>query len=146
MTHMPPFPGSRFIRRESPYGFGVSFIASSEGKVVASVVLDEHKQGAPGVAHGGATAAILDEAMGAAAFYAGRPSMTITMTVNYQRPVPINAPLQLEAWLERIEGKKTYTASRLLLSDGAVAATATAIFITNEDLVNWLNTLPWEET
>lgn len=144
MTDIPLFPGSRFIRRESPFGFGIAFSLISDGKVRAEIILDEHKQGAPGMAHGGATAAILDEAMGAAAYYAGRPGMTITMTVNYLQPVPLNTLLLLEAWVERIDGKKTYTAALLRLPDSAVAVRATAIFITNDSLVNWLKTLPWE--
>jgi acyl-coenzyme A thioesterase PaaI-like protein len=54
--------------------------------------------GAPGVAHGGIVATILDETSCAAAvFVADRFVVTGELTVRYERPVPVEAPLDVEA-------------------------------------------------
>src|SRR5688572_18388978 len=43
--------------------------------------------GPPGHAHGGSVAAALDEAMGAAAWWAGYPSVAARLTVDFRRMV-----------------------------------------------------------
>lgn len=130
----PNFPGSKFIKRESPYGFGVTLEILENGSIGASFAFDEHKQGAPGVAHGGAISAVLDEAMGAAAYITGRAGVTITMTFNFKAPVPLDMLVKVRAWVERIEGKKTFTACSLTLADGSLAVEGSGIFYYSEKL------------
>jgi acyl-coenzyme A thioesterase PaaI-like protein len=54
--------------------------------------------GAPGIAHGGIVATMLDEvSCVAAVFVADRFVMTGELVVRYERPVPVEVPIELEA-------------------------------------------------
>ena len=67
-------------------------------RVVARYTVPDRFHGAPGIAHGGIVATILDEVSCAAAvFVADRFVVTGELTVRYERPVPVEAPLDLEA-------------------------------------------------
>ncbi len=58
--------------------------------------------GAPGVAHGGIVATLLDEVSCAAAvFVADRYVVTGELTVRYTEPVPVEAPIELDAAIVR---------------------------------------------
>jgi acyl-coenzyme A thioesterase PaaI-like protein len=70
-----------------------------EGMRVASRYrIPDRFHGAPGVAHGGIVAAILDEVSCAAAvFVDDRYVVTGELVVRYHRPVPVDAPIELDA-------------------------------------------------
>ncbi len=70
-----------------------------EGMCVrAGYRIPDRFHGAPGVAHGGIVATILDEiSCAAAVFVADRFVVTGELVVRYYRPVPVEAPLDLEA-------------------------------------------------
>ena len=57
-----------------------------------------------GIVHGGVTAALVDTCMGitCAAQSGGMPTPTITMTVNYARPVPLDAELRVRTRTVRV--------------------------------------------
>src|SRR3990172_2633217 len=60
--------------------------------------LAEHFQGAPGVAHGGIVATLLDEVSCAAVFFVrGQMVVTGELSVRYERPCPVGRALDLEA-------------------------------------------------
>lgn len=134
MTLIPKFHGTNFMGRESPYGFGIDFVPEEDKSICAKVIFDEHKQGAPGILHGGAIAAVIDEAMGAAVFEYGKGGFTATMTVNYHQPIPLFKEISIRAWVEKSEGKKVYAVCEALLPDGTLAASGTGLFIESEML------------
>jgi acyl-coenzyme A thioesterase PaaI-like protein len=70
-------------------------------------------EGPPGHAHGGSMAAVLDEAMGAAAWMSGHKVVAVQLDTSFRRMLPLGTDAWLEAWVERVEGKKVWTASRL---------------------------------
>jgi acyl-coenzyme A thioesterase PaaI-like protein len=86
-------------------------------------------QGPPGHAHGGAIAAVLDEAMGAAAWVAGHIAVAARLDTSFQRMVPLGTDATLEAWVEREEGRKIWTTGRLLDGAGEPFALASGLFI-----------------
>ena len=108
---------------------GAEFYVEPDGRVTVTAVLREEHGGPPGHTHGGVLAALLDEAMGAAAWHAGHKSVAANLTVNYKQPVPVGSEIRVSARVERIEGRKAYTAGALTLPDGTIAAEGTAIFI-----------------
>lgn len=128
------FPGTNFMNRESPYGFGIKFLVSEDKTISAKVVFDEHKQGGPGILHGGAIAAVLDEAMGNATFEYGKGGFTATMTINYHKPIPLFQEVTIRAWIEKSDGKKVYALCEALLEDGSLAVSGTGLFIESEML------------
>jgi hypothetical protein len=85
-------------------------------------------EGPPGHIHGGYVAAILDQFMGMAQILGKNPGMTGTLNVRYHRPSPLNTELKLEAWLERVEGRKTVIGAEIRNGD-QVTASCEALFI-----------------
>jgi acyl-coenzyme A thioesterase PaaI-like protein len=89
----------------------------------------EH-EGGPGVAHGGWTAAILDEALGHVVLLNDRMSVTGTLTIRFDKPVPIGRPLEARAWAERRDASKWHLAGELVLaSSRASLARAHGVFV-----------------
>lgn len=112
-------------------GLRMRFTAGDDLTVRGTVTLDEHHQGAPGLAHGGVLAAAFDEALGALQTFYGEPAVTASLTTEYRRPVPIGAVVHLECRVERREGRKLWTsgAGRLDGPNGPVAVRAQALFV-----------------
>lgn len=72
-------------------------------------------EGPPGHVHGGICALVLDHILGAAANPGlSKPNVTGTITCRYLRGTPLGA-LRAEAYIERIEGVKTF--ARGFISD-----------------------------
>lgn len=127
---MRDFPGSNFVGGDWQNGFGVRFTPRDEHTFTATYTFDKLKQGPPGVVHGGAIAALFDEAMTAAAFHniAGF-AFTASLQINYHAPVFIGVQVDITAHLDRIEGRKIHMTAHIHLPDKTLAATATALFI-----------------
>lgn len=85
-------------------------------------------EGPPTCVHGGVIALVFDELLGDANLIADSPGMTGTLTITYRAPTPLLTPLDLEARLERIEGRKIFTSGAIKV-DGKVTAEAQGIFI-----------------
>ncbi len=82
----------------------------ADGRVRGSFEVTRDHQGAPGLAHGGVIAAALDEGMGYLLWLVESPAVTARLEIDYARPVPIGARLDLEGWVERVEGRRIHTA------------------------------------
>jgi len=74
-------------------------------------------------------AAVLDEAMGAAAWSSGYPVMAAHLETDFRRMLPIGTDTYLEARVERAEGRKVYLTGRIYDDDGETYAEATGLFI-----------------
>lgn len=99
-----------------------------DGHVWADFTLGAAYEGPAGLTHGGVSALILDNILGAAAEAGGSPGMTGTLTVIYRRPTPLCKPLHAEGSIDRVEGIKCFV--RGTISDeGGVCVEAEGIFI-----------------
>lgn len=85
------------------------FVREADGVVVGKAWFGPGAQGPPGHAHGGALAAVLDEAMGAAAWSAGHFVLCVELTTRFRRRLPLGTTALLEARVERVAGRKVYT-------------------------------------
>lgn len=88
---------------ENPIGMHLRFERSGEG-VRSRATLGDQFQGWRGIAHGGIALALLDEAMAHAAGYAGFRGVTASMNARFRKPVPLNAPIEIEGrvlWTRR---------------------------------------------
>lgn len=129
--------GSKFAVASPPHGFGAVFYrvgaeddtSNTPAGVVGWVTVDDAKEGPPGHVHGGALTALVDEAMGAAAWHAGYRVLAANLNVNFKRPVPLGARLQLSGRVTGSDGRKVYTTGEITLPDGAVAVQATGLFV-----------------
>ena len=86
--------------------------------------------GRNGAVHGGALAQMWDTVLGFAAFRLTRSvgQRTAYLHVNYRKIAPIDKELQVEARIDRTEGRKIFVAGRLLDGD-AVLSDAEALFV-----------------
>lgn len=95
-----------FVSGEGGRGsFDVNYKINDQGDLRAGVIFKEGSAGPPGHAHGGATAAVLDEAMGIACWFKGIPVVTRSLTVDFIRMVPIGAQAELVTSVGGEEGK-----------------------------------------
>jgi acyl-coenzyme A thioesterase PaaI-like protein len=122
--------GSPFVNGPQPGGFGIRMYYNEESKRTRGVIVfDATKMGPPGCAHGGAIATILDEAMGAAAWFNGHPVLAVNLNVDLKYSVPLETEIEVTGWIERIDGRKAYLAAEMYLPDGRVAARSTGLFL-----------------
>jgi len=105
------------------------FRRERDGRLVGRAWFGPGAQGPPGHAHGGSMAAVLDEAMGAAAWWDGHLVVAVRLATSFQRMLPLGTDALLEAWVEKIEGRKVWTLGRLLDEDGEPFAEADALFL-----------------
>ena len=84
-------------------------------------------QGPTGMAHGGVVATALDEAMSLCVH-----QQTLAFTAHFEMdlhgPAPLDTSFELEARIDRREGRKIW-ASAEALGEGGVVATGTALFV-----------------
>lgn len=114
---------------ENPHSIGLTWWLDDEGTMTADFLLTEAQQGPPGHAHGGASAAILDEAMGLVVWAAGIKAAAVNLEINYHKPLPLHQPLSLEARITSRDARKTFSTGEIRLANGSVAVTGRGIYV-----------------
>lgn len=107
-------------------------VAVEEGLQVSGLLtVNEHHQGAPGLAHGGSLATALDEVMGALNWLLMTPAVTGRLEVDYGRPVPVGTTLRFRARVVGQSGRKVYCIAdgRVDMPDGAVVISGRGVFV-----------------
>ncbi len=112
---------------DNPASMGLRLRVDGE-RVGGRVTFDRRQEGAPGYAHGGAIATVLDDALGSVLMVLGRAAVTAKLEVDFRAPALIGQELELEAWCEREEERKLHLKGRLQ-AEGALVAEATALFV-----------------
>ena len=93
------------------------------------VTLGRAFEGAPGRAHGGVVAALLDEVMGTLNVIHGAMAFTAQLDITYHAPTPVGEPIIARAWLTRRDERKRFVEATVHAHDVKVAS-AKALFIT----------------
>lgn len=127
---------------ENPHSIGIRWYKQEDGTIAGEVCLTEAQQGPPRLAHGGASAALLDEAMGSAVWAAGYRVAAVNLNVNFQRPVPLNSAIRIRARITEQSGKAIHTAGEICLPDGEVAVSATGVYVEAPQLFVWAGDQP----
>jgi acyl-coenzyme A thioesterase PaaI-like protein len=110
---------------------GLMLQARLEGdRVVADLHLASHFEGGPGVAHGGALAAFLDDLMGFVPVAHAAPAVTARLEVEFRRPVLLEATLRAEAWLCDRDGRKMWAEGIARDAEGHVFVESRALYLT----------------
>ncbi len=104
------------------------FTRESDNRFFGKVYFGVATQGPPGHAHGGSMAAVLDEAMGFAAWLAGQTVVAAKIIVEYIEMLPVNSVVTVEAWVESIDGRKVVTKGKIYSGD-LVYSTSEGLFI-----------------
>ena len=98
------------------------------GRVRATTELDATYSGPPDMVHGGVIALIFDDLFNVTNLRNGVGAFTGTLSVRYEAPTPVRAELELEGWVESIEGRKVRTCGTIRHA-GGVTARAEGVFI-----------------
>ena len=85
------------------------FHAHDDGSVRGELTLGLAYQGPPGCVHGGISPLIIDHMMGFANHWGGRYGMTAHYEIDYRSPTPLLQPLRFRAWVQEVDGRKTWT-------------------------------------
>jgi acyl-coenzyme A thioesterase PaaI-like protein len=112
---------------DNPGTLGLRLAIEGE-RVRGHCTLDDRHQGAPGFAHGGAVATALDDTLGTLLMVLGQPGVTVRLEVNYRRPAFLGRSFELEAWVEREDGRKIHMGAEMR-DHGEVVADAAAMFL-----------------
>jgi uncharacterized protein (TIGR00369 family) len=130
-----PQHGACFVCGEqNTNNMGVTWYVDNKGTVTTETTLTEAHQGPPKLAHGGASAALLDEAMGAAVWQAGHKAAAVNLNVRYHCPVPLGVKIKVDGWVMRSNGKTIFTQGAIRLPDGALAVSSKGVYVEAEHL------------
>ncbi|KQY61120.1 PaaI family thioesterase [Nocardioides sp. 31GB23] len=110
----------------NPHGHHLRVHREGDG-VVARHTFDERHVGAPGIAHGGAVAAVVDDFYGFLLYLTDGPAVTRNLVLDYLAPVLLGVEYELRANITRTEGRKLFveaTMSEVATSRRVVCSTA----------------------
>lgn len=103
--------------------------AETPAALRAEVWFGPKSEGPPGHAHGGAVAAVLDEAMGLAVWLAHRPAVAAHIEVDFRNPLPLGTTARLETAPGEADDRKSAVTARLVGPDGTLYAESRGIFV-----------------
>lgn len=125
-----PRHGSCFVcGQDGSPGMGAAWYALDDGSIFSEVTLGRAQQGPPGFGHGGASAALLDEAMGRAAWLAGHRVASVNLNITFHKPVPLRQPFTVAARVGGVSGRKVTATGEIRLADGTVAVSGEGLFV-----------------
>ena len=108
------------------------FRHDADGTLRAKVLLGRGAQGPPGHAHGGSMAALLDEAMGGAAWMQGHMVVAAELATRFRKMLPLGTRCVIEAGVAEVDGRKVRTRGVLRDEVGTVYSEGDALFIVLE--------------
>ncbi|MBF6215700.1 PaaI family thioesterase [Nocardia puris] len=113
---------------ENPHGHHLRAQRCEHG-VCAHHIFDQRHVGAPGIAHGGAVATVIDDLFGFLLYTVGELAVTRHLEIDYLAPILLDTPYALHAVVRSREGRKLDLGARIEDVAGRSVATATALFI-----------------
>ncbi len=115
------------LGKASPIGFPMELDVADD-KVVGTATVPIAFQGPPQRVHGGIVAAVFDILLARTQILCDFLGFTADLQVSYKGAVPLDTPLQLEAWVEKVDERKLHNAGNILL-DGKVIASAKGLWV-----------------
>ena len=127
----PHYPTCFGCGPESPEGFRIE-VRREGDEVVATHVFEDRHSGAPGIAHGGAVAVVVDDVLGFLLYVTKAPGVTRRLEVDYLKPVLTGVPYVVRGRIDRRDGRKLWVSCECTGPDGVVTFRATGLFIVVE--------------
>lgn len=84
--------------------------------------------GPPGAVHGGVISGAIDELLGSVCVINDVSGFTGTLTIRYRSLTPVDQPIRMRGWVERVDGRKTFAAATFHHGD-TLCVEAEGIFI-----------------
>jgi len=124
-----PDHGSCFVcGKSNPKSIGITWQKEAGNHIFASFEFSDLQQGPPGFVHGGASAAVMDEAMGLAVFHSGYRVVTANLSIDYRKPIPLGKTVKIQAVMSGKSERRILALGEILLPDGSVAVSAKGIY------------------
>jgi acyl-coenzyme A thioesterase PaaI-like protein len=109
--------------------FRVKYYRDAEQHLHARIWFGPETEGPPGHAHGGSVAAVLDEALGLAAWAAGYPIVVGNLNISFRNMLPLQTVVTIESRVVSAEGRKIMVHGRIF-SGETLFASAECLCIT----------------
>jgi len=120
--------------------FGCGGLNSAGMKLTFELDLDERRTlgrftlgpnyaGGAGFAHGGIIAVLLDEAMGKISKVTEERAVTADLSIEYKKPVPIDAEIVVEGWQEEANGRNRFRVGEIRDAQGTLLARGKGRFV-----------------
>ena len=103
------------------------------GTLYARVWFGPLALGPPGHVHGGAMAAVLDEAMGAVCWMNGHPVVAAQISITFVGMLPIGTDTTVEAWIDKIDGRKISLRAHMKNPSGQIVSEGQGLFVVLKD-------------
>ena len=131
MLPLPHTAGCLVCGKENQHGLHLDLFFDSENAVVRTTFTPlDHHIGFTGIAHGGALATVLDEAMvWAASYLPARFCYCGEMTVRFRRPATVGVPMAVEARVLASRSRLITTAATLKTDAGELIAEGSGKYI-----------------
>lgn len=117
-TPVQPFPSldyqSFLVANPTGERVRIAYFRGPEaGRLYARAWFGRETEGPPGHVHGGAIAAVLDEAMGGACWMNGHRAVAAKISVSFLAMLKLETETAIDAWIERVDGRKVFLRARL---------------------------------
>jgi len=96
----------------------------------ATYAFSDKHAGAPGIAHGGLVATLVDDLCGFSLFVIRKAAVTRKLEVEYLKPVLVGVPYDVVGRVDRVEGRKVFVSCEGTSPDGVPTFRGSALFIT----------------
>ncbi len=110
--------------------FRIRYFRDSGQHLHARIWFGPETEGPPGNAHGGSIAAVMDEALGLAAWAEGYKVVVGNLNVSFKNLLPLQKVVTLESRVVSAEGRKIMVHGRLFADDDTVYAEGQCLCIT----------------
>jgi len=124
----PHYPTCLGCGPDAPQGYHLQ-VRREGDEIVTEHVFEARHSGAPGIAHGGAVATVVDDVLGFLLYVARVPGVTRHLEVEYLRPVLVGVPYAVRARTDSRDGRKLWVSCTGTGPDGTPAFTARGLFL-----------------
>jgi acyl-coenzyme A thioesterase PaaI-like protein len=125
----PHYPTCLGCGPNAPEGYHLSVRRDGDDAVVTEHVFEPRHSGAPGIAHGGAVATVVDDLLGFLLYAVRAPGVTRRLEVDYLRPVLVGTPYVVRGQVDSRDGRKVWVSCAATDPDGTVAFRAKGLFV-----------------
>ena len=124
----PHYPSCLGCGPDAPQGYHLR-VRRDGDEVLTEHVFEQRHSGAPGIAHGGAVATVVDDVLGYLLYVAKAPGVTRRLEIDYLKPVLTAVPYVVRGRLDRRDGRKIWVSCVATSPEGTEVFRATGLFI-----------------
>jgi acyl-coenzyme A thioesterase PaaI-like protein len=110
--------------------FRIRYYRDGDQHLHARIWFGPETEGPPGHAHGGSIAAVMDEALGLAAWAEGYPVVVGNLNVSFRAMLPLQKVVTLESRVVSVEGRKVMVHGRIFCDEETTYAEGQCLCIT----------------